>query len=46
MGIKIILLSELKAKIYNEISDVRIVDVSHNISPFNLTEAAYIIKSA
>ena len=38
--------SELKAKIYNEISDVRIVDVSHNISPFNLTEAAYIIKSA
>jgi len=39
-------ISELKAKIYNEISDVRIVDVSHNISPFNLTEAAYIIKSA
>ena len=38
--------SELKAKIYKEISDVRIVDVSHNISPFNLTEAAYIIKSA
>ncbi len=38
--------SELKSKIYNEISDVRIVDVSHNISPFNLTEAAYIIKSA
>ena len=38
--------SELKAKIYNEINDVRIVDVSHNISPFNLTEAAYIIKSA
>ena len=38
--------SELKAKIYNEISDVRIVDISHNISPFNLTEAAYIIKSA
>ena len=38
--------SELKAKIYNEISNVRIVDVSHNISPFNLTEAAYIIKSA
>jgi len=38
--------SELKAKIYNEISDVIIVDISHNISPFNLTEAAYIIKSA
>ena len=38
--------SELKAKIYNEISDVRIVDISHNISPFNLTEAAYIIRSA
>ena len=38
--------SELKAKIFNEITDVRIVDISHNISPFNLTEAAYIIKSA
>ena len=38
--------SDLKAKIYNEITDVRIVDISHNISPFNLTEAAYIIKSA
>ena len=38
--------SELKAKIYNEITDVWIVDISHNISPFNLTEAAYIIKSA
>ena len=24
--------SELKAKIYNEITDVRIVDISHNIS--------------
>ena len=38
--------SELKAKIFNEITDVRIVDISLNISPFNLTEAAYIIKSA
>ncbi|HJN78426.1 MAG TPA: SAM-dependent chlorinase/fluorinase [Flavobacteriaceae bacterium] len=38
--------SELKAKIYNEISDAKIVDVSHDISPFNLREAAYIIKSA
>ena len=38
--------SALKAKIYNEISDIKIVDISHNISPFNLTEAAYIIKSA
>ena len=38
--------SVLKAKIYNEISDIKIVDISHNISPFNLTEAAYIIKSA
>ncbi len=45
-GYKDYSVSELKAKIYNEISDVRIVDVSHNISPFNLTEAAYIIKSA
>ena len=38
--------SVLKAKIYNEISDIKIIDISHNISPFNLTEAAYIIRSA
>jgi len=35
-----------KANIYNNIKDVIIVDVSHQISPFNNTEAAYILKNS
>ena len=36
----------VKGAIYSELSDVRIVDVSHSISPFNIMEAAYIIQNA
>ncbi|MBT8263264.1 MAG: SAM-dependent chlorinase/fluorinase [Bacteroidia bacterium] len=36
----------VKGAIYNELDSVRIVDISHSISPFHLTEAAYIIQNA
>lgn len=36
----------VKGAIYSELETVRIVDVSHNVSPFHLMEAAYIIQSA
>ncbi|WP_127845144.1 SAM hydrolase/SAM-dependent halogenase family protein [Psychroflexus aestuariivivens] len=36
----------VKGAIYSELDQVNIVDVSHDISPFNYTEAAYIIKNA
>ncbi len=36
----------VKGAIYSELSDVKIVDVSHSISPFNIAEAAYIIQNA
>ena len=36
----------VKGAIYSELTDVRIVDVSHSISPFNISEAAYIIRNA
>lgn len=36
----------VKGAIYSELEDVRIVDISHSISPFHLTEAAYIIQNA
>jgi len=36
----------VKGSIYNELKDVRIVDVSHAISPFNIIEAAYTIQNA
>lgn len=36
----------VKGAIYSEIDSVRIVDISHSISPFHITEAAYIIQNA
>lgn len=36
----------VKGAIYNELDSVRIVDISHSISPFHITEAAYIIQNA
>jgi len=36
----------VKGAIYTELNDVRIVDISHSISPFHLQEAAYIIQNA
>lgn len=35
-----------KGAIYSELPDVRIVDISHMVSPFNILEAAYIIRNA
>ncbi|SDI51320.1 SAM hydrolase/SAM-dependent halogenase family protein [Winogradskyella thalassocola] len=36
----------IKGAIYSELEEVRIVDISHSISPFNISEAAYIIQNA
>lgn len=36
----------VKGAIYTELEDVKIVDISHSVSPFHLTEAAYIIQNA
>jgi len=36
----------IKGAIYSELDSIRIVDVSHSVSPFNISEAAYIILNA
>jgi len=36
----------IKGAIYSELSDVKIVDISHSVAPFNVPEAAYIIQNA
>ena len=36
----------VKGAILSELEGVNIVDISHNVSPFHITEAAYIIKNA
>ena len=38
--------SSLKAKLISNIDNIRIVDISHDISPFNLSEAGYVLEGA
>lgn len=36
----------IKGAVYSELPDARIVDISHSVSPFNIPEAAYVIRNA
>ena len=45
-GIKDHFVGAVKGAIYNELPDAKIVDITHLISPFNITETAYILKNA
>mgnify|MGYP001034949785 CR=1 FL=1 len=45
-GIKDHFVGAIKGTIYSELPNARIVDISHEISPFNITETAYILKNA
>ncbi|PKP24368.1 MAG: hypothetical protein CVU03_12685 [Bacteroidetes bacterium HGW-Bacteroidetes-2] len=36
----------VKGAIYKELEDAKIVDISHSVSPFHISEAAYIIQNA
>lgn len=36
----------VKGAIYTELSDAKIVDITHEISPFSITETAYILKNS
>lgn len=36
----------IKGAVYSELEEIRIVDISHSVSPFNISEAAYIIQNA
>lgn len=44
-GPKDYMLAAVKGTILKELPDARLVDVSHKISPFDIEEAAYIIKN-
>ena len=45
-GIKDHYLAAVKGSIYTEIPEITIVDISHQVTPFNYNEAGYIIKNA
>ena len=36
----------VKGAIYSELAEAKIVDITHEISPFNITETAYILKNS
>ena len=42
-GLKDYFVAAIKAELYQEISGVNIIDITHQVSPFNHTEAAYIL---
>src|SRR5690606_17665769 len=44
-GLKDPLVASIKAKIYNELPDVLVVDISHDISPFVISEAVFVLKN-
>lgn len=45
-GLKDHFAGAVKGAIYSQLEGAHIVDISHNISPFHITEAAYIIQNA
>ncbi len=45
-GLKDHFAGAVKGAILSELTDAHIVDISHSISPFHITEAAYIIQNA
>jgi S-adenosylmethionine hydrolase len=45
-GLKDHFVGTLKGSIYSELADAKIVDISHEISPFNIHQCAYILKNA
>ncbi|MGB3151641.1 MAG: SAM-dependent chlorinase/fluorinase [Maribacter sp.] len=45
-GLKDHFVGVLKGSIYTELPDAKIVDISHDISPFNIHECAYILENS
>lgn len=45
-GLKDHFVGAIKGALFSEIESVKIVDISHDISPFHIHEAAYIIQNA
>ena len=45
-GLKDHFVGSLKGKIMSQLPNATIVDISHNVDPFNVAEASYIIEAA
>lgn len=45
MGLSDHYVASLKATIFSQVKNVQIVDISHTVKPFDISEAAYLIRS-
>ncbi|PHR49272.1 MAG: hypothetical protein COA32_04265 [Fluviicola sp.] len=45
MGVKDHYVATLKGAIYNHYPEAKVVDVSHNVKPFNISQASYFLKN-
>jgi S-adenosylmethionine hydrolase len=45
-GLKDYFVGALKGKLLSEFSDAKIIDISHNIDPFNIAETSYIVGAS
>lgn len=45
-GTKDYFVGAIKGTIFSELNNATVIDISHEISPFNITETAYIVKNA
>ncbi|WP_066757813.1 SAM hydrolase/SAM-dependent halogenase family protein [Crocinitomix algicola] len=45
LGLKDHYVASLKGQLYAALPDVRLVDISHNIKPFNIAEAAFFVNN-
>jgi len=45
-GLKDYFVSSVKGAILKELADVTIVDITHNVNPYDLSEAAYVIRNS
>lgn len=45
-GTKDYFVGAIKGQIYNELDNAKVVDITHQITPFSINETAYIIKNA
>ena len=46
MGLRDYYVSSIKAAIYSQLQDVKVVDITHKIEPWNIIQASFIVKHA
>ena len=45
MGLKDYYVAAMKGAIYSQLPDTKIVDISHNIPPFDILHASFVLKN-